>query len=281
MNKKKKIGILVGVIALITVGYFVYQHMKWVTTDNAQLQAHSVMIAPKISGYVAQVHVVEGQTVEKGQLLVEIDPRDYENALSIAKGDMGSAEALLKDAEKNHTRLSQLVRSGAISQQQFDTAQKDFSNAKAKMAAVHARVSQSELNLSNTKIFAPSKGFIAKKAVEQGQLAAPGVPLIGFVDAEERWITANFKETEIFDVKINAPVEIEIDAIPGKTFHGKVQSLSAATGATFTLLPPDNATGNFTKVVQRVPVKIVMDKLTENDISQLRAGLSAVVHVRR
>jgi membrane fusion protein (multidrug efflux system) len=255
--------------------------MKWVTTDNAQLQAHSVMIAPKITGYIAHVHVVEGQTVDKGQLLVEIDPRDYENALSIAKGDMGSAEALLKDAEKNHTRLSQLVKSGAISQQQFDTSQKDFANAKAKLDAVHARVSQSELNLSNTKIFAPSKGFIAKKAVEQGQLASPGVPLIGFVDAEERWITANFKETEIFDVKINALVEIEIDAIPGKTFHGKVQSLSAATGATFTLLPPDNATGNFTKVVQRIPVKIVMDKLTEKDISELRAGLSAVVHVLR
>lgn len=281
MNKKKQIGIFVGIVAVLMVGFFVWHHMKWVTTDNAQLQAHSLMIAPKITGYVMKVNVEEGQVVEKGDVLVEIDPRDYENALSIAKGEMGSAEARLKDAERNHNRLSSLYRSGAISQQQFDTAQKDFLDSKAKFDAVHARVAQSELNLSNAKLVAPSKGFIAKKAVELGQLAAPGVPLIGFVDAGERWVTANFKETEITDIKVNSDVEIEVDAIPGRTFHGKVESLSSATGATFTLLPPDNATGNFTKVVQRVPVKIVMDKLTEKDIAELRAGLSAIVRVRK
>ena len=278
---KKKVGIGAGIIILAFGAYMVIQHMKYVTTDNAQLQAHAVMIAPKITGYVDKVHVVEGQTVEKGQLLIEVDPRDYENALSIAKGDLGSAEATFKDAQRNESRLSSLAKSGAISQQQYDTAHKDFLNSKARLDAVHARVSQSELNLSNTKIFAPSKGFIAKKAVEAGQLASPGVPLLGFVDAEERWVTANFKETEIADIKVGNAVEIEVDAIPGKTFHGKVESLSSATGATFTLLPPDNATGNFTKVVQRIPVKIVMDKLTEKDIAELRAGLSVVVHVHR
>lgn len=281
MDKKKKvISLVVGVLVILT-GVFVFNHFKWVTTDNAQLQAHAVMIAPRVPGYIMKVHVEEGQTVEKGTLLAEIDPRDYENALKIAQGELGSAEAVLKETESNHRRLKELYTKGAISQQQYDTALKNYNDSKAKAEAVIARVAQSKLNLDFTKILAPSRGYIAKKSVEEGQLAAPGVPLIGFVDAGERWVVANFKETEIAHVKSGAEVEIDVDAIPGRTFHGKVQSLSAATGATFTLLPPDNATGNFTKVVQRVPVKILLDKISEQDVKDLRAGLSAIVRVRR
>jgi membrane fusion protein (multidrug efflux system) len=281
MDKKKKIIYSLVVIIIVVAGAFIFNHLRWVTTDNAQLQAHAVMIAPRVPGYIHRVMVEEGQTVKKGDILAEIDPRDYENAMKIAKGELGSAEAKLHETEKNHRRLKDLYQKGAISQQQYDTALKDYSDSKAKAEAVIARVAQSELNLNFTKIIAPSNGFIAKKSVEEGQLAAPGVPLIGFVDSGERWITANFKETEIAHIKIGNAVEIEVDAIPGKTFHGKVHSLSAATGAMFTLLPPDNATGNFTKVVQRVPVKIILDKLAEGDIEHLRAGLSAIVRVRR
>jgi membrane fusion protein (multidrug efflux system) len=281
MDKKKKIIALVVSVLVVVTGVFVFNHFRWVTTDNAQLQAHAVMIAPRVPGYIQKVHVEEGQTVEKGALLAEIDPRDYENALKIAQGELGSAEAVLKETENNHRRLKELYMKGAISQQQYDTALKNYNDSKAKAEAVIARVAQSKLNLDFTRILAPSKGYIAKKSVEEGQLAAPGVPLIGFVDAGERWVVANFKETEIAHVKVGSEVEIDVDAIPGKTFHGKVQSLSAATGATFTLLPPDNATGNFTKVVQRVPVKILLDKITDSDVHDLRAGLSAIVRVRR
>jgi membrane fusion protein (multidrug efflux system) len=142
-------------------------------------------------------------------------------------------------------------------------------------------VAQAELNLSNTKIKAPVNGFIAKKSVEVGQLAAPGVPLIGFIDAGERWIIANFKETEIEGIKLDAKVEIEVDAISGRKFEGRVESISSATGATFTLLPPDNATGNFTKVVQRIPVKIKFVNLTPEDIVKLRTGLSTFIKVNK
>jgi membrane fusion protein (multidrug efflux system) len=146
---------------------------------------------------------------------------------------------------------------------------------------MNAQVAQAELNLENTKIKAPSDGFIAKKSVEVGQLAAAGVPLIGFVDAGERWVTANFKETEISDIHPGNRVWVDVDAISGKTFTGKVESLSSATGATFALLPPDNATGNFTKVVQRVPVRIHLENLTPEDVEMLRAGLSADVKVEK
>lgn len=281
MTKKKKIIAGVVTATLLIVGIFLYEHFTWVTTDNAQLQAHSVMIAPKVIGYIAKVHVKEGDKVEAGTVLAEIDPRDYENALAIARGEMGSVEARLKEAEANHNRLRSLFNSGAISRQQFDTAIKTYADTKARDEAVKARFEQAQLNLAYTKILAPSSGFIAKKAVELGQLATPGVPLFGFVDAGERWVIANFKETEIAHIKVGSQVKIEVDAIPGRDFEGKVESLSAATGATFTLLPPDNATGNFTKVVQRVPVKIAIEHLTEKDSELLRAGLSVIAKVRR
>ena len=136
-------------------------------------------------------------------------------------------------------------------------------------------------SLDNTKLRAPSDGFVAKKSVEIGQLAAAGVPLVGFVDAGERWVTANYKETDLSHIKAGAKAWIEVDAIKGRTFKGVIESVSAATGATFTLLPPDNATGNFTKVVQRVPVKIRFDNLSDADREDLRAGLSANVDVER
>jgi membrane fusion protein (multidrug efflux system) len=269
-----------GIVALGTV-YVLYQYLSYVTTDNAQVEAHTVMLAPKVAGFVKAVHVDEGQKVKRDELLIEIDDRDYVNAVNQFKGELTSISARKADAEKNYHRLADLYKQGAVSQQQFDTVSSQFSELRAKFEATSAQVAQAELNLENTKIKAPSDGFIAKKSVEDGQLAGVGVPLLGFVDAEERWITANFKETELDDIQIGKDVDVTIDALSGKSFKGRVQSISAATGSTFTLLPPDNATGNFTKVVQRVPVRIALEKLSPADIEILRAGLSAYVKVHK
>lgn len=279
MDKRKKVIAGVGGVALLLVLWTVINHIRFVKTDNAQLEAHTVMLAPKVSGFVVSVKVGEGDRVKKGQVLIEIDPRDYENTLRQIRGDLSSVQARMKDAEKNYRRLSELVSKGAVSSQQFDTSTASYSEVKAKFDAVSAQVAQAEINLQNTQIKAPSDGFIARKAVEEGQLANQGLPLLGFVSAGERWVTANFKETEVADVRIGAQALIKVDAIAGKTFKGTVTAISPATGATFTLLPPDNATGNFTKVVQRVPVKITLAELNDNDIVSLRAGLSAVVSI--
>lgn len=279
--KKKQIGIGAALLALVVTGYFTYEHLTWVTTDNAQLQAHTIMLSSKVSGFVNEVNVVEGQTVKKGEVLIVIDSRDYENALQVAEGELASAKAALDEAQRNFSRLSALFKSNAVSQQQYDNANKTHEDAKARFQTATAHVSQRQLDLDNTKIVAPTDGFIAKKGVEIGQLASHGIPLLGFVENGERWITANFKETQISDIEIGREVEVEVDAIPGKTYRGKVESLSSATGATFTLLPPDNATGNFTKVVQRIPVKIMLENLMATDITKLRAGLSVFVKVRR
>ena len=280
-QKKKKIIGIAAVVVAIVIGYFTYEHLSYVTTDNAQIFGHSLMMAPKVPGYITEVNVVEGQRVKKGDLLIQIDQRDYENNLKQAKGELASTEARRRDAERNYRRLVDLLSKGAVSQQQFDTSTAQYNDVKAKYDAIASQVAQAELNLSNTKILAPVDGFIAKKSAEVGQLAAGGVPLLGFIDAGERWIIANFKETEIEGIKIDAKVEIEVDAISGEKYEGKVESISSATGATFTLLPPDNATGNFTKVVQRVPVKIKFVNLTPEQVVKLRTGLSAFIKVHK
>ena len=134
---------------------------------------------------------------------------------------------------------------------------------------------------SYTKIIAPSDGIIAKKSVEKGAFVGVGTPLLGFVQAKERWVVANFKETDLASIHIGSKSTVDVDAIPSKTFSGEVESISPSTGATFSLLPPDNATGNFTKVVQRVPVRVKLKDLTNDDVDRLQAGLSAVVSISK
>lgn len=274
-DKRKKLLMSVAAIAGCVAIYFVIDHFLYVSTDNAQIDGHFVMLATKVGGFVSEVKVVEGQKVKQGDILAEIDSRDYENTLRRASGTLTSIEAKKNDAQKSFGRISALFAKGVVAQQQYDSASAAFNEVKANYESAAAQVAQAQLDLEHTKIRAPSDGFIAKKSVEVGQLATPGVPLIGFVDAKERWVTANFKETEISAIRLGAPVKISVDAISGKSFHGKVVSLSSATGSTFTLLPPDNASGNFTKVVQRVPVRIQLENLSDDDFDTLRIGLSA------
>lgn len=279
---RKRIMIVFGVIALLGALYFVYQYLFYVKTDNAQIQADTVMIASKVPGYVQKVNVIENQHVKESEILAEIDSRDYENALAQAEAEVASMEARARDAQRSFERVSRLFKSGAVSQQQFDTAQTTARETARRLQAAQAQLAQAKLNLENTKIRAPSEGTIARKSAEDGMLASAGTPLFGFVSSKGRWVVANFKETELEDIKPGRPVDVEVDALPGRDYHGVVESISPATGATFTLLPPDNATGNFTKVVQRVPVRIRLENLSPEDINLLRAGLSAEVkvHVR-
>lgn len=259
-HKKKKILSLLVSLVLLFILYVSYDHLTYIKTDNAQIFGHSLMLAPKVSGYITKINVTEGQKVKAKDILLEIDSRDFENNLKMAKDELTSIMA---------------------KQRSVSRAQYSDSAFAAKYEAIAAQVSQAELDLSSTKISAPNDGFIAKRSAEIGQLATAGIPLFGFVDSNERWIIANFKETDIENIKINAKVEIEVDAISSKSFTGSVESISSATGATFTLLPPDNATGNFTKVVQRVPVKIKIENLSAEDVNNLKTGLSALVKVHK
>ena len=279
-QKKKKIFLLAFAGILLSLGYLTYRSYCFVSTDDAQVQAHTVMISAKVSGFITEVHVEQNQRVKAGEVLAVIDHRDYINKLNQIENERDSAAARVLDDDKNYQRLSTLFHKGAVSKQQFDHAEAMFREGSRRLKALQAQVDQARLNLEFTEIKAPSDGVIARKSAEPGMLASVGMPLFGFVSSKERWIEANFKETELKQMKVGDPVEISIDAISQKKFLGKVQSISPATGATFTLLPPDNATGNFTKVVQRVPVQIQITNLSTDEVEDLRVGFSADVSVR-
>ena len=234
--------------------------------------------------------------------------------ISPAQSAIDAAQIRLWQAQQDYDRFKRLLELGSATQQQFDNAkaakdlaEKQLEQTQKSVAAYQARLAASssnvavsinnikvaqiqveqrqeeldlaKLNLSYATIVAPCDGYVSKKNVQPGQLVAVGQNLFAIVDESEIWVIANFKETQIEKMKVGQKVKIEVDAYPGKDFEGTIQSLQAATGSMFALLPPDNATGNFVKVVQRVPVKIVIDKNQNKDFP-LRAGMNVKAIVK-
>ena len=314
-GSKRTVFIIMGVVLLGLVGLGV---RKWiyglshVSTDNAQVDGHIIPILPKVGGYVTDVRVDDNRQVKSDETLVILDDRDYKVRLAQAEADLGVALAAVSNrarvgqaeaqvaqaqanAEKAHAdleRLKPLADQDIVSKQQLDAAeaaaratdaalaaaQAALVGADARVAAARAARDQAALNLSYTRITAPSAGVVSKKSVEVGQLVQPGQPLMSLVPLEDVWLTANLKETEVENVKPGDPVDFTVDAYPGKHFKGHVESLSPATGARFSLLPPDNATGNFTKVVQRIPIRVRPDKV--DPAHPLRPGMSVVTAIQ-
>jgi membrane fusion protein (multidrug efflux system) len=313
-GRRRTVFAIMGVVLLVLVGLGVRRWiygLSHVSTDDAQADGHIIPILPKVGGFVTEVRVEENRSVKAGDTLVVLDDRDYRARLAQASADLavalagvsnrarvGQAEAQVEQAQANalkaHAdldRLRPLALQDIVSKQQLDAAEAAASAADAALAAAQAGLlaadarvgaaraarDQAALNLSYTRLTAPFFGVVSKKTVELGQLVQPGQPLMSVVPLDDVWITANLKETEIENVKPGEPVDFTVDAYPGLHFRGHVQSLSPATGARFSLLPPDNATGNFTKVVQRVPVRVRPDKV--DPAHPLRPGMSVVVTI--
>ncbi len=313
---------LIVLIALVVIGAIAggtkwwIESSKWVSTDDAFIDTHTVQVSAQVAGRVKAVLANDNQEVAAGQPLVELDPADFQAALSqalanqdSAQGQLAQAKAQLPvaqanldqaraqvavaqaastNAEINLNRDKTLARMGglAVSQQTIDndtaTARSDAANlaaAQQKVAASEAQlalnktqidtaeaggraaaaqVTQARLNLSYTVIRAPQAGHITNKTVALGNYVQVGQALTALVP-DQVWVTANYKETEIGEMRVGNPVDIYVDAYPGHVFHGQVQSFQAGSGAAFSLLPPENATGNYVKVVQRVPVKVMFD----------------------
>lgn len=315
-GRKRIILIVVGLglaFMLFTGARRFIFNLSHVTSDNAQVDGHVVPILPKVGGFVASVRVQENTPVKAGDVLVSLDDKDYRARLQQTDADLavalasvssparvGQAEAQVNQAEANAAKTHQdldrirpLASQGIVSPQQLDAAeaaarsadaglaaaQAALAGADARVAAARAARDQAALQLSYAQVVAPVSGVVSRKNVEVGQLVQPGEPLMSVVPMDDIWITANLKETEVADVKPGDPVDITADAYGGKHFTGKVESISPATGARFSLLPPDNATGNFTKVVQRVPVRIAVPQSTDPAFT-LRPGMSVVVVIK-
>ena len=292
-------------VGVVWGGMKLFRSFSYVETDNAQIEGDVYPVIPRVPGKVAEVRAKDNQAVAKGDTLIVLDPSDYqvrrdmaEAALMTAKASVSAAKAQITAAaatEKNLgadlRRSRNLQRQDVISQAELDAATAGATASSAQHSAAGdqyeaalAQVKLREAELRNamlqqswTAITAPAAGRVSKKSVEPGQYVAPGQQLIAIVGSSDLWVVANFKETQLEHLRPGQPVTISVDAYPGKEFRGHVESISSGTGAKFTLLPPDNASGNFVKVSQRVPVKIVFDRRPE---AALAAGMNVIVEVK-
>lgn len=403
--QKRPIRLILGTVlglGAIVGGGFGYRWWQYASTheetDNAAVSGHVYQVSSRVSGTVSKVSVDDNERVYPGELLVQIDPRDYQvkvqqaraalavaqrqtkaaqtsiaqvgttaqaqtteaqgnvaNAIAAistaeaavteaqagvpaAEANLAQAQANLQKAQTDFQRYEELAREGAIPRQQLDAAraayqvalaqrnaaqegvrqarakltqaQQGVTQAQAQLQATRgglqqaqatgvqtevsrsqyeaaaaaidqaqAQLAEAQLQLSYTNIAAPAEGRVGRKTVEVGQRVQPGQPLMAVV-GDQMWIVANFKETQVRRMHPGEVVDIELDAFPGQSFKGRVDSLSPASGSQFALLPPDNATGNFTKVVQRIPVKVTFDPDSIRGYeNQITPGMSANVSV--
>ncbi len=308
---QKQLMIFLIAIAIIIIGFIAYEMTKYQSTDDAYVETVTVSVAPKVSGEIVEVLVEDNKPVKAGAVVARIDKRDYivahdkakalyEKALlnqQNANASLKAANAEIELAQTDVDRYKKLYAAGAVSKQTLDNAETKLEAAKAKLtnaeqalfskdnsnvadadlAALKAQMDQAALALEYTDVIAPQDGTVVNRKVEKGMLVQPGTPLFTLVP-DNLWVVANYKETQINGMVKNMPVEIKIDAIPGKVFKGKIDTIQKSSGAKASLFPPENAVGSFVKIVQRVPVKILFDE----DISgyTLLPGLSVVTKIK-
>ncbi|MCD7739854.1 MAG: HlyD family secretion protein [Candidatus Gastranaerophilales bacterium] len=284
-EKKRVLVPAVCALVILVLGIIVsIKSAFYKSTDDAFVEGHIVTVAPRVAGPVIKLNIDDNQYVKKGDLLLEIDPVDYETKLKQSKARLEETRAALISAENqveksfseldfaknDYERYSKMYEKGIASTQDYDssktkltTLESEHKSAKAKfdeltasIKKLEAEVEEDELNLSYTKIYAVQDGKITHRTVEQGNYVQVAQPLFSIAQ-DNVWVVANFKETQIANMKKGQPVKIQIDAYGHKKFNGEVDSIQMASGAKASLFPPENAVGSYVKIVQRIPVKIV------------------------
>ena len=316
--------IVVLLLAALALWYFMFG--RWFEeTDDAYVQGNQVQITPLISGTVVGINADDGMRVERGQLLVQLDPADTEVALQQAEAnlaktvrqvrglyrsvegaqaELNARQVTLKRVREDFNRRKDLAGSGAISNEELAHARTELAAAEAAVAgsretfeqsnalvddtviatqpdvqAAAAQLRQAYLNNARAGIVAPVNGYVARRSVQVGQRVQPGNALMAVVPTEQMWVEANFKETQLRHMRLGQEVELRSDLYGGDvTYKGRIDSLGLGTGSAFSLLPAQNASGNWIKIVQRVPVRIAIDakQLAEHP---LRIGLSIKAEV--
>ncbi|MGX7927230.1 HlyD family secretion protein [Tsuneonella sp. HG094] len=330
--------IIAAIVAAIAGGYWYYNRETYgkfqQSTDNAYIAADSVIIAPKIAGYVERVMVTENQSIQSGAPLVQLDVRDYraqtnqveaqiaaslagadtvraqqreqDAAIAQARAQLAAASAQAGLAAEQVARYRPLAATGAEPREKLDQLQAQTREAQAQLAAARAgllaaqrrqgtldeqidqansqanaaraQLEAARLNLSSTTLRASIAGRVGDLTVRPGQFVQPGQRLMSLVPTDRLYVTANFKETQLGLMRPGQPVTLEIDALPDLEVEGRVESVAPGTGAEFSILPPQNATGNFTKIIQRVPVRISI-RATPQIMRLLVPGMSVVAKV--
>jgi membrane fusion protein (multidrug efflux system) len=281
--RRRHLKWIVAAVVVAAAAVFGYRYWHdaslFVSTDNAYIQANQAEITSQVAGQVTAVHVRDQQQVKQGDRLFDVDPRNFELAVERARAEVAQRRAEALNAENLYRRNQALQASGFLSRQGADTSRSQMASAEAAVQVAAAALKQAELDLERVHVSAPTAGTIANLSLRPGNMVQPGVPLFVVISDQEFWVDANFKETELEEIRTGQKVEIHSDVYPDHVFHGTVQSVSGGSGAAFSVLPPQNATGNWVKVTQRVPVRIHIDDLDPQH--PLRIGTTATVKVRK
>lgn len=311
---KRKIALVLIIVLLVCAGIYIFNEMKYESTDDAYVENISVSVAPRVSGQIENVYIQDNQYVSAGELVATIDKADYQvkfnqaNAnyerlkyeQANAKANLVASESNIELAQKDLERYRNLYEQGAVSKQTLDMAEVKYNNAKAgltqaqqsiltedsnktvadaNLANAKSAKDKAELDLSYTSIYAPQSGTVSSRRVEKGMYVTAGSPLFTLVP-EEVWVVANFKENQLRHMKAGQPVDIKIDTYPNHVFKGKIDSIQRASGAKSSLFPPENAVGSFVKIVQRIPVKIVFTEEIDKEKYNIVPGMSVVPRVK-
>jgi membrane fusion protein (multidrug efflux system) len=260
-ERAKIVGFVAAfVIVLGTLGWWFLIH-PYVSTDDARVAMTLIRVAPSgVSGRVEKVNVTEGSQVKRGDVMVELDHR-------IPQANVDKAQVKYELASRELERQQNLLREGSATRQAFDIA-------RANAAGAQAELELAQVALENTTLRAPFDGIVIQKLAEEGNLLEAGQVAAVVADEDHAWIAANIEETEVADVKVGQPVRISVDE--GGTLEGEVIEIRHSVASEFALIPSDNGAGNFTKVVQRVPIKIAI----KGSHANLRAGQSVEIKIR-
>lgn len=267
-ERKKAFSILGAVVTICTVAFGLYWGLygsRYVSTDNAYTATEIAQVTPEVDGTIAAVRVVDTNSVKAGDVLAEIDPRDMQVAYDKAKANFDRAKI-------DFDRRKALSASGSVSADELTRSEND-------LALASANFREASLNLERTTIKSPIDGVVAKRQVQLGQRVRAGTPLMVIVPLHKLHVDANFKESELEKIQVGQPVRLTSDLYGSRVvYHGVVDGFSGGTGAAFATIPAQNATGNWIKVVQRVPVRIRLkpEELAENPLS---VGVSMRVRV--
>ncbi|MBW7888026.1 MAG: HlyD family secretion protein [Bacteroidetes bacterium] len=293
--KKKRVVIplLIFVVAGAVVAYYWYiQYRNFVTTDDAFVDANRVSISSKILDRITELHADEGDTVHIGEILVRLDETDLRAqetqsraALRLAEENIKLVTVNINRAQDDFARAETQFKAAVITREQYDhakhaldAANAEMTIAQSKIAAARTQLGVVETQLKNTAIISPIEGIVAKRWLMNGDVAQPGQAIFTVYDQKNVWITANFEETKLHEILPGADVTISVDSYPGKTFYGKIFQVGTYTASEFSLIPPNNASGNFTKVTQRIPIKISIEY--QSDAPPLFPGMSVEVSVK-
>lgn len=268
------LGLVIVTVAVLATGYWFLVGRNYISTDNAYVGAEIAQITPSVGGTVQEINVIDTQKVKAGDVLVVIDSTDTKLALAQAVAQLAQMQTNMDRAKIDFERRQALSASGSVSGEELTTSENAYKAAQAAYDAAKARNDQAQVDLNRTIIKAPTDGVVAKRTVQLGQRVQAGTQLLAIVPLDKVHVDANFKEVQLRNVKIGDPVKLESDLYGSKVeYTGKVAGFSGGTGAAFAIIPAQNATGNWIKVVQRLPVRIELDskELAEHP---LQVGLS-------